>query len=82
MSWYIKEDGKTVTTWTLVGEGTIKLADGTVLEEEDYAERIFAVDPEDNSCLHKDDDGVFIYTSPLTGESKSMKKKRSWTDLF
>jgi hypothetical protein len=68
MAWYIDKDGKTVLWWEMA-PGGIKLEDGRVLPDSpEVDQRIFAVHPEENDLLEKNDEGVWVYRAYATSK--------------
>ena len=62
MAYYIEEDGKTVVRYRCrFNPDGIELPDGRVVPDGKYNDRIFAVHPDENTRMRKNEDGVYEY---------------------
>jgi len=62
MAYYIEEDGKTVVRYRArFKPDGIALPDGRFVPDGIYNDRIFAVHPDENTRMRKNEDGVYEY---------------------
>jgi hypothetical protein len=71
---YIDPDGKTVHEAVIHKDGII-LGNGRIVAEKDIGGRIFAVHPDVNTYMCKEDDGTYSFLDPYSKRLNGNKRK-------
>jgi hypothetical protein len=70
---YIDPDGKTVHNARVAKSGII-LENGHIVPDKDIGGRIFAVHPDNNTYMQKEDDGTYSFLDPYSKRMNGNKR--------
>jgi hypothetical protein len=72
--YYIDPDGKTVREARVHRDGIV-LDNGGIVADKDIGGRIFAVHPDANTYMRKEEDGTYSFQDPLSKRPKGTERR-------